>query len=170
MSGDRFVYVTYIRTTPERLWTALTDPDFTQRYWFGMRLESNWGKGASWSLANQAGTVMDIGKVLEIDRPRRLVLSWHHQWREEFEGRGRCPRHVHAGAARRAGEADSCARKSARRLEGDRSSLRRLAAGAVEPEVLARDRQRTAPPATGAGLRRLIPIRNIIWRRHGLRR
>ncbi len=88
MSGDRFVYVTYIRTTPERLWTALTDPDFTQRYWFGMRLESNWGKGASWSLANQAGTVMDIGKVLEIDRPRRLVLSWHHQWREELKAEG----------------------------------------------------------------------------------
>ena len=88
MSGDRFVYVTYIPTTPERLWTALTDPDFTTRYWFGMRLESSWEKGAPWSMAYQDGRITDRGEVLEVEKPRRLVLSWRHQFREELKAEG----------------------------------------------------------------------------------
>ena len=42
MANDRFVYVTYIRTTPEKLWEALLKPEFTRQYWFGVTLESDW--------------------------------------------------------------------------------------------------------------------------------
>ena len=48
MAGSRFLYVTYIRTTPEQLWDALTQPEFTQQYWAGTRQESAWTRGASW--------------------------------------------------------------------------------------------------------------------------
>jgi uncharacterized protein YndB with AHSA1/START domain len=88
MSGDRFVYVTYIRTTTEQLWTALTDPDFTARYWFGVRMESSWEKGAAWSMHHPDGKVTDVGEVLEVEKPRLLVLSWRHQWREELRAEG----------------------------------------------------------------------------------
>ena len=45
MGKPEFIYVTYIETTPEKLWHALTDGDFTQRYWFGARLRSDWKVG-----------------------------------------------------------------------------------------------------------------------------
>ena len=48
MEKSTFVYVIYIRTTPEKLWTALTDPEFTRRYWFGANLESEWKAGSPW--------------------------------------------------------------------------------------------------------------------------
>ena len=46
MNEPKFVYVTYIATTPEKLWQALTDGAFTERYWFGTRIESDWTLGA----------------------------------------------------------------------------------------------------------------------------
>jgi len=78
-NGDRFVYVTFIRTTPEKLWDALTKPEFTRKYWFGSSLDSNWGQGASWQLKTRDGGLTDSGKVVAIDKPRRLVLSWKHE-------------------------------------------------------------------------------------------
>ena len=78
-NGDRFVYVTFIRTTPEKLWDALTKSEFTRKYWFGSSLDSTWGPGASWQLKTPDGGLTDSGKVVEIDRPRRLVLSWKHE-------------------------------------------------------------------------------------------
>jgi len=78
-NGDRFVYVTFIRTTPERLWDALTKPEFTRKYWFGSSLDSTWGPGASWQLKTPDGGLTDSGTVVKIDKPRRLVLSWKHE-------------------------------------------------------------------------------------------
>jgi uncharacterized protein YndB with AHSA1/START domain len=78
MSKPEFVYVTYIETTPEKLWQALTDGDFTERYWFAHRLTSDWKIGSAFSLADQAGPKV-IGKVLESDPPRRLCYSWAPQ-------------------------------------------------------------------------------------------
>jgi uncharacterized protein YndB with AHSA1/START domain len=78
-NGDRFVYVTFIRTSPEKLWDALTKPEFTRKYWFGSSLDSNWEPGASWQLKTPDGGLTDGGTVVEIDRPRRLVLSWKHE-------------------------------------------------------------------------------------------
>ena len=45
-AASTFIYVTYIRTTPEKLWSALTDTDFMQQYWFNMRVESDFKKGS----------------------------------------------------------------------------------------------------------------------------
>lgn len=88
MSDDRFVYVTYIRTTPDKLWEALTTPEFTRRYWFGVSMKSDWTLGASWKLMFEDGRIADAGEVLEIDPPRRLVLSWRHEWRPELHAEG----------------------------------------------------------------------------------
>lgn len=87
-----FVYVTYIRTTPEKLWQALTSPEFQKQYWFGMHQECDWKQGASWSLLFSDGRVADAGEVLEIDPPRRLVLKWRNEFRPEMkaEGPARC--------------------------------------------------------------------------------
>ena len=48
--ASRFVYVTYIRTTPERLWSALTSSDFAQQYWLGYRPEAEWKLGGAWKI------------------------------------------------------------------------------------------------------------------------
>lgn len=90
--ADQFIYVTYIRTTPEKLWQALTDPAFIRQYWFGMTVDCVWTKGAPWSLKFEDGRVADTGEVVEIDPPRRLVLKWRNEFRPELkeEGYSRC--------------------------------------------------------------------------------
>jgi len=80
MSAEEFVYVTYVRTTPERLWDALTKPEFTRAYWYGVWHDCDWKKGSSWKLMIPDGSVGDSGEVLEIDRPRKLVLSWRNEF------------------------------------------------------------------------------------------
>ena len=50
MAESRFVYVTYIRTTPERLWKALIDPEFTRQFWCDTTVESEWKPGGSWQI------------------------------------------------------------------------------------------------------------------------
>ncbi len=91
-SATRFIYVTYIRTTPEKLWAALTNPEFTRQYWFGMHHETDWKTGSQWKLVFPDGRVADTGKVVEADPPRRLVLSWRNEFRPELkeEGYARC--------------------------------------------------------------------------------
>ena len=76
MRKPEFIYVTYIETTPEKLWQALTDGDFTERYWFGVRLKSNWKAGSSFEMVRSDGTVSDAGKVIEYDPPRRLAYTF----------------------------------------------------------------------------------------------
>jgi uncharacterized protein YndB with AHSA1/START domain len=71
-----FIYVTYIETTPEKLWQALTEGDFTERYWFGVRLRSDWKVGSSFEMVRSNGTVGDAGKVVEYDPPRRLAYTF----------------------------------------------------------------------------------------------
>ena len=87
-----FAYVTYIRTTPEELWAALTTPEFIKKYWFGMSIETDWKAGSPWKLAFPDGRVADAGEIVEFDKPRRLVLRWRHQFRPELheEGDVRC--------------------------------------------------------------------------------
>jgi uncharacterized protein YndB with AHSA1/START domain len=88
MSGTRFVYVTYIRTTAERLFDALTLPEFTQQYWAGTSQQSEWRKGASWKALTPDGRVWDTGEILEIDPPRRLVLTWRNEHFPEMRAEG----------------------------------------------------------------------------------
>jgi uncharacterized protein YndB with AHSA1/START domain len=87
-----FVYVTYIRTTPEKLWTALTTREFMEKYWFGMNIETDWKVGSPWKLVFPDGRLADTGEVVEIAKPKRLVLKWRNQFRPELheEGYARC--------------------------------------------------------------------------------
>ena len=87
-AGSTFVYVTFIRTTPERLWSALTDPDFMKQYWFGTHIESAWKTGAPWRIISPEGQLYDSGEVVEIDPPRRLVLKWRNEWKPELHAEG----------------------------------------------------------------------------------
>jgi uncharacterized protein YndB with AHSA1/START domain len=88
MSDSRFVYVTYIRTTPEKLWQALTDPEFTRQFWVGTWQECDWKVGASWKMMIPDGRVGESGEVVEIDPPRKLVLSWRNERRPELREEG----------------------------------------------------------------------------------
>lgn len=76
MDKPKFVYVTYIRTTPEKLWSALTDPKFTRQYFFDSYQESAWKPGAPWRMVFSDGSLANSGEVLVIDPPRKLVLTW----------------------------------------------------------------------------------------------
>jgi uncharacterized protein YndB with AHSA1/START domain len=89
---SQFVYVTFIRTTPSKLWEALTDPQFTRQYWFGVTVESGWKKGSPWKLVYPDGRTVDTGEILEIDPPRRMVIRWQNEWNPELkaEGPSRC--------------------------------------------------------------------------------
>jgi uncharacterized protein YndB with AHSA1/START domain len=87
-SESRFVYVTYIRTTSEKLWDALTTSDFMKQYWFGMHCESQWTAGSSWKLVSGDGQIFDAGEIIEANPPRRLVIRWHHQNKPELKAEG----------------------------------------------------------------------------------
>jgi uncharacterized protein YndB with AHSA1/START domain len=80
MAESRFVYVTYIRTTPEKLWRALIDPEFTRQFWAETWQECEWKPGASWRLMIPGGRVGDSGEVVEIEPGRRLVLTWRNEF------------------------------------------------------------------------------------------
>jgi uncharacterized protein YndB with AHSA1/START domain len=88
MTGSRFVYVTYIRTTPEKLWQALIDPEFTRRYWAETCQESEWTPGSSWRLMLPDGRVGDSGEVIEAEPGRRLVLRWRNEFMPELREEG----------------------------------------------------------------------------------
>jgi len=88
MTRSTFMYVSYIRTTPQKLWSALTDAGFMRQYWFGMHCESDWTAGAPWKLVSSEGQVFDAGEILEADPPRRLVIRWQHQKRPELKAEG----------------------------------------------------------------------------------
>ena len=77
MDKPKFVYVTYISTTPEKLWNALADSEMTKDYWARHRNVSDWQVGSEWSHQDyDTGAVDIVGKVVESDPPRRLVLTW----------------------------------------------------------------------------------------------
>ena len=73
----KFVYVTLINTTPEKLWTALTDPAFTRQYWCGIKVVSDWKAGSKWTF-HLDGELTDEGTVLKSEPPRLLSYSFHH--------------------------------------------------------------------------------------------
>lgn len=85
MAKSTFVYATYIRTTPQKLWSALTDPELMKQYWFGMHCESDFTAGSAWKLVDDRGEVWDAGEIVEAVPPRRLVIRWEHQMRPEFK-------------------------------------------------------------------------------------
>jgi uncharacterized protein YndB with AHSA1/START domain len=88
LSGTKFVYVTYIRSTPEKIWDALTKPEFTQRYWAGTAQKSEWKPGAAWGAYTPDGRLWDSGEVLEIDRPRKLSMRWLNEGFPDMKAEG----------------------------------------------------------------------------------
>jgi len=82
MSNQKFLYVSYIRTTPEKLWEALTSSDFTRQYWMGTDVESDWKVGSAVKLLRH-GNVIVSGKVLAAEKPKVLSYSWNHLKDEE---------------------------------------------------------------------------------------
>ena len=85
MTKPSFVYVTYIATTPEKVWHALIDTEITRKYWVDPTSKkaahvnvSDWRPGSQWKhqRVDEAGTVDIIGKVVETSPPHRLVISW----------------------------------------------------------------------------------------------
>ena len=88
MQKSQFVYVTYIRTTPEKLWQALTDPAFIRRYFYETTHESEWKPGSSWKMKAPNGRVVDSGEVLEAEPPRKLVLKWRNELKPELTAEG----------------------------------------------------------------------------------
>src|ERR1700704_5173578 len=86
--GSTFVYVTYIRTTPEKLWAALTDPKTIKQYWFGCTCESDFKKGSPWKLIMEDGRIADTGEILDVDPGKRLVIKWRNEWKQEIKAEG----------------------------------------------------------------------------------
>jgi uncharacterized protein YndB with AHSA1/START domain len=83
----RFVYVTYIASTPEEVWRALTDGVLTRQYWYGRRVESTWKVGATvtfWYETGRGEAVSDRGIVLESKTPVRLSYTFHVEFIDEF--------------------------------------------------------------------------------------
>jgi len=77
MSKSKFVYVMYIRTTPEKVFRAITEPEVTRQYWSQENI-SDWKPGSLWKhvAADGSGTVRLVGEVVEHKPPRRLVITW----------------------------------------------------------------------------------------------
>jgi uncharacterized protein YndB with AHSA1/START domain len=92
MTGSSYVYVTYIRSSRQKVWDALTEPEFQKRYWFGGHQESDWKKGSSWKMFMPEHGLTDSGEILESDPPHRLVIKWRNEFRPHLkeEGWSRC--------------------------------------------------------------------------------
>jgi DNA-binding transcriptional ArsR family regulator len=83
------VFEIYIKTTPERLWEAITSSEMRQKYTFGVGVDSDWTNGSSYRAAHAAsGTPISEGENLEVDPPRRLVQSFHALWGEDVAAEG----------------------------------------------------------------------------------
>ena len=81
------VFEIYIKTTPERLWEAITDPDARATYTFGVRTESDWTPGSHYESGTPDIRIAD-GENLEVDPPRRLVQSLNALWSDDVKAEG----------------------------------------------------------------------------------
>jgi len=83
------VFEIYIRTTPERLWEAITDPEIRSKYNFGARITSDWTRGSRFEMsAPGANLLLGEGENLEVDPPRRLVQSMTALWSDDVKSEG----------------------------------------------------------------------------------
>jgi uncharacterized protein YndB with AHSA1/START domain/DNA-binding transcriptional ArsR family regulator len=82
------VFEIYIRTTPERLWEAITDGEIRSKYNFGARVTSDWTPGSRFEMTHPAGGLLGEGEILEVDPPRRLVQSMVALWGDDVKSEG----------------------------------------------------------------------------------
>jgi uncharacterized protein YndB with AHSA1/START domain len=87
-AGSRFVYVTYIRATPEKLWSALLSAEFARQYWRGAWPEAEWKQGGSWKLMFPDGRVGDAGEIVAFEPLKRLAIRWRNEFKPEFKAEG----------------------------------------------------------------------------------
>ena len=87
MTSPRFVYVSFMRTTPDALWHALTDSDFTKEYWDGAVAQSDWKVGSPLTLSKD-GKELVQGKILVADKPTTLSYSWNTVMSDEMKKEG----------------------------------------------------------------------------------
>jgi uncharacterized protein YndB with AHSA1/START domain/DNA-binding transcriptional ArsR family regulator len=84
------VFEIYIKTTPERLWQAITDGELRQRYSFGVGVSSDWAEGSAYEAVHpSAGIKISEGENLEVDPPHRLVQSFTALWSDQVKGEGK---------------------------------------------------------------------------------
>jgi len=78
MNKPELVYTTYIRSTPEKVWSAITNPEFARQYWGGNENVSDWKPGSKWMhvTGDKERAVRVVGKVVESVPPKRLVVTW----------------------------------------------------------------------------------------------
>ncbi len=87
MSNDTFAYQSYIRAPIERVWEALTSPEFTAQYFYATRVESTWEEGAVVTYRYADGDEIAVeGKVIEVEPPYRLVITWHALYDDAVAG------------------------------------------------------------------------------------
>ena len=84
MSELDYVYETYIKAPPEKVWEGLTSPEFTRRYFWGTGIESTWEQGSPVVYKNDEGRLFVEGEVIEADPPLRLSFTWRALWNEEM--------------------------------------------------------------------------------------
>ena len=82
------VFEIYIRTTPERLWEAITDSTIRATYQFGAAVRSDWTPGAAFEMSTPDGRPLGEGEILEADPPRRLVQTMRALWSDDVRGEG----------------------------------------------------------------------------------
>ena len=82
------VFEIYIKTTPERLWQAITDGELRSKYSFGVRVASDWTPGSRYESSHPAGVAIAEGENREVDPPRRLVQSFNALWSDDVKSEG----------------------------------------------------------------------------------
>jgi len=82
------VFEIYIRTTPERLWEAITDPEIRGKFQFGNRITSDWTPGSRVEMSHPSAGILGEGENLEVDPPRRLVGTFTALWGEDVKSEG----------------------------------------------------------------------------------
>lgn len=90
LTTESTVYVTYIASTPAKVWEALTSAEHTKQYFFGRSVESDWKIGSPWLLRRADGAVDVTGEVRESDLPRLLVISWNVEGPAEMHNLPEC--------------------------------------------------------------------------------
>ncbi len=139
------VFEIYIKTTPERLWEAITDSEMRRQYTFGVGVNSDWTPGSTYEAVHpEAGVTISAGENLEVDPPRRLVQSFNALWSEDVKSEGTSRVTWEIEPVGRLLPTHRHPRRAARGRQ--RRNLRRLADDPLRSEDASGDRSRSSPP------------------------